>query len=1357
MNLNGKICQKLCALCESIDMNYYVNSSELHGLCNNCAKALTGLKIKCTHCESNITIEFLKEVPPPKKCDRCNTIPAKKCQAKKHKFCSECRKSFYQCPSCFCSLCQKPSCDISICNFHTLCNFCSKKITNTCFSCKCQICNKDNPKFQFLGCNHPICDMCIKDSICLICEKKCTYCGKTCDVGKPKCKKHPYCKDCENKLIIKINCCPECQGKTNKYRCFICKTPRAETKPLCSNLRHAMCEDCILLKKACECIKCYGCEKLSECKPAPECKHLVCSTCIIGKKCKKCFKLCPCHVCGKPTEKIKTFACKKHSACDECLGNKTECKTCAKLCNGCNKQKYDCRKIYCEHYNCGKCLSNNNGKCLLCSNCNNCKKKFNDPKEIANGIMCIYCFSRYKFINEDPCIMCRSVINVKNAQCHHSFCEKCFKEWSVRCPPCNMCRGCKNIIGNIINKSGHLVCDACFKENKCCMQCMAEKKCINCGVLAKKLTKYKCGIHKACKRCMKKSFCPCAQKCTNCQENDIGESLSCLHFLCKNCKQKYPECVKQSICLLCMKKCFLCKDFKNLTKNKCEKLEHILCSFCNPFENVEGCKACMDNLVYKECLKCKKKNYTYKLNCSEHRLCINCKEKDSNSCPQCTTVCFECKSQSQINEKLNCSHYLCKFCKDKHIQNCKLYSNTLCQVCSINQYEEIFSCLHKICKNCLIDKSFCPVCFSDCEACNLDKRVYKNCAHRLCSDCLEDHNQCVVCKKNPDFFCDFCKKYKFKLQITLQCGHKKCSDCKNSMFSSPECDISICHYCKKCSKSCKFSAPCKNLVCSNCKKYSDLETCPKCSKLVTGLCTFCKSPQKEYGIRFDQFNFSCVFCDLQPCKQQCQLCKNPECFVERCRHICNECLKTYISCPFCRGFVLCNSQSHVIPSGSECKMCLQLLCSRCNITATVLVEGKLCKNCFKDKRECTNCNKEYFITEIQGIQNETIEDKNLCSMCLKMICLLCHEINEELLDTSHKICQNCIIKTNSRTQGLSFESDSMLKGHTDFVCPEFFICKICETPTQKSLLLLMKPDEAQKQYCPQCLKLQQCDKCKKFLSVDDMANDSECISCAGLEVCQTCKKYEFSKFLNESFKCLECASLELCLNCSKLYPKEHLDDNSICFECLRCDNHMIKNESEYLEHNGTNEFDYLENNENNEHNENCLQKTCDFCHDIYTADTEKDFGYCLSCSQYKCQKCYKITNKTKLDCNGICLECSNMPCLYCGVMTITQIYDMNWGFCINCSDKVCCSCFSNENLIKMKCLHFECRDCRVPYSDQCSKCMRKFTCHKHEVVSNISTDDRLYIFMSCCYGYFCLKCKTKYNGDYIIHKGYCQG
>ncbi|OMJ71514.1 hypothetical protein SteCoe_30267 [Stentor coeruleus] len=1371
MNMNGKICQKLCALCGLVDVKYFVNSSELHGLCDNCAKALTELKMQCAHCKSSITIEYLKEVPPPKKCDRCGTIPAKNCQAKKHKFCSECRELSFQCPSCFCSICSSPSSSISICNFHSLCSPCSKKFINTCYICKCQICSKENPKQKFQGCKHPVCDSCIKLPICLICQKKCTYCEKICNVEKLICKKHPYCEDCEKKLIMKVPGCPECQGKTIKYKCFICKTPRGGNKSFCNFFKHAICEDCVLLKKTCQCTKCYGCEKLSECKEAPECKHLICSACLIGKKCKKCHKLCPCYNCGMTTERSKLFHCKKHFACEKCLNNKNECTKCSKTCSGCNKSKYNCKKISCEHYNCTKCLANNNNngkclfclgcnnckvkfkekdeisnklicvcKCLFCLGCNNCKVKFKEKDEIFNKLMCVYCSTRLKFFKEYPCVMCGSFCNLKSAQCRHNFCERCFDEWNTVCPPCKICRGCKNVIGNIKNKTNHLVCQVCFEGNKCCMQCMIEKKCINCGVLAKNLKKYACGIHKACKICFNKNYCPCALKCTNCQEFDIGESLSCLHFLCKKCKENELECVKQSMCLLCIKKCYVCKSVRNLSEIKCDKLEHILCNLCNPFENAGGCKACTDNLDFNECVECKKKNFAYALNCGKHKLCVKCKKNDSNDCLQCKEECFECKNPLQANEKLKCSHILCETCKDKHIQSCKLYQKVLCQVCKINQYQEKFSCRHKICKICLKDTNYCIICFSDCEACNLNKRVYKKCSHNLCSECLDDINQCVVCKENPDFFCDLCKNHKFKLQTPLKCGHKKCLDCENLSFSSSECNISICHYCGQCSKSCKMLAPCKNWICSNCIKYSDLETCPKCSKLLKHLCTFCKNPAKEYGLWLDQHTFSCVFCDMQACKQQCQTCRSPECFIKRCGHICYECFNTYVSCPLCRGYVLCNNNIHIIQLKSECKMCLSVQCSYCNNFVPVLLEGKLCKNCFKNKRECSNCNREYFINEIQGIQNENFREKNLCNICLKMLCLLCHKIHEELLDTIHKICKDCINKTNSRRQGLNYKSDSAIKGPTELLCPEFFKCSLCEIPTQKSLRLLMKPCEAVKQLCPKCLKLQQCVKCLKYFNPEDMGCSDMCLACAGLGICQICKKNEFLEYLTQSFKCRECAKLELCLKCNKLYPKIKLSDDNICPECIKYINPVVKNEFSIS-------YNDIGNNE----------KICNFCHEIYTADTEDNIGCCLSCSQNKCQKCCKITQKNELDDYGNCSECSHKPCLNCGEMTRITIYDMNWGFCINCLEKVCCSCFSNANLMKMDCLHLECKNCRVPNSNKCSKCLRKFTCHLHKVVSDIGTDDTFYIFMNCCYSYYCIKCKTKYIGNYALHKGYCQG
>lgn len=1337
MNMDGKICQKLCACCASTEIKFFINSTQFHTLCYNCAQRLQTKNIVCIHCETQIHLESLVEIPPPRKCDICGISPAKKCEDKKHAFCVDCRKNFIQCPLCYCGTCLNKSYTINSCRIHSQCQSCLHKYKDWCRNCYCHICQKHISEARFPQCRHPVCSTCYRDGVCLLCDKKCTYCPKKVEIGIPICKKHPYCKDCNTNLIEILRECPECKYQTNRYKCFGCQLPRANTKSNCNTLNHNFCEDCIKIGKQCDCKPCFSCEKILECSINDYCKHISCKDCKGFGSCKKCKDMCVyCSECNqKRAFNDKFFQCNKHNACDICLGFKKECQKCLKKCEKCEIKGMHA-KLSCGHVICEKCLRYTNNNCVICLKCYECKTAIKRANN-ENKSLCDECFVNLKKNKE--CALCENLIAENYFKCKHNYCKKCMSEIK-ECQICKICKGCKKKIGIHLNKSKHWVCDSCYQNQKCCDLCMETKRCDICFKISKNPSKYDCGRHKGCKKCKKYKVCKCINICINCCEYDLGDFMNCSHFLCKKCKESDLDCAAKGKCTMCLERCFSCRSSSNLNPKSCLEKKHILCKICNPHAIDQQCLICTNELKFGECQECKKKNYISQFRCLKHLACLSCLYQTKFECEKCLKTCKECNCSSYVMENGSCGHDLCKGCQQKHLRNCEFYKKILCEICQESLIEISFDCLHQICRGCSSGVNYCIKCYSQCDACGDLKKIEHQCEHKLCGECFSKYNKCGVCSQIDECKCDGCKHFVFNL-LTSECGHKFCENCIKSKTFNDECQISICHYCDKCSISCEKNLDCKKNICSvRCKKYKDLESCPKCSQLNKSLCLSCN--HNEYGFNFDCNHFVCIFCDTLKCPLKCLHCDKCELSLNHCKHLCVKCLDQYEKCYVCLGYIICENKKHIKQINSICEQCK---CLHCGEIRKELNQNNICDFCVTKQKQCKYCFEIYYIDDIQ---NENALSYDICNKCLNSICLKCNGIFHYLLDLESKICNDCFGKEKCYECHRLFDvSKIILQDNKCIDCSEFIKCKDCGRDEKKKLFLSFSKSIIEKGKCLECLGMQQCQKCLNYFNNDDMTSNNLCIGCGGLGRCLKCQNLENIILLREIKQCANCAGFKLCSECKRLKDPLVLDEFCKCYDCLGFKQCLFCRA--YKPHTSIHEDGVCE---------GCPKIKCNSCSYIYDRSLPNGIEICPQCKLIECPECHRFLDKAQINYNdNCCIDCPSLKsCGNCESKITRIVYETYYGYCANFCNSHCYSCITNKAEVLMKCNHLECKECNIPNNDYCSKCLRKFRCHIHETIQHTDESNKYYIYMDCCKEYFCKNCKAKYDGSNFRHRSNCK-
>lgn len=327
-------CFVKCLMCLEPGI-YYVNSANMHGLCENCAKKLVSTDVVCQDCDTHINIEYLKPRKYIYKCCICNGIGLFK-QDCKHIICGNCYvQSKRKCSICLCLMCNYEKGVVQTCQKHKMCEKCAEKSSSKCFVCYCQTCCNHKPDKQS-NCNHLMCEQCLQSNKeCEFCKVYCNYCNVEIDITqdknyrKPGCK-HSICEVCRSEY----NQCILCNGYT---KCTICNNFAIPKNP--------------------EIPKCENCENIYICKFCNE--KFNCSQ--IASLCEDCSL---CETCGQRNQSVTKMSC-NHRECDICCTYKGTLNYCAKCTN-----QYKCPKHNLVYIITGKkLLLNRCCRTLICQLC----------------------------------------------------------------------------------------------------------------------------------------------------------------------------------------------------------------------------------------------------------------------------------------------------------------------------------------------------------------------------------------------------------------------------------------------------------------------------------------------------------------------------------------------------------------------------------------------------------------------------------------------------------------------------------------------------------------------------------------------------------------------------------------------------------------------------------------------------------------------------------------------------------------------------------------------------------------------------------------------------------------------------
>ncbi|OMJ67305.1 hypothetical protein SteCoe_35565 [Stentor coeruleus] len=331
-------CEVKCFMCLDPGI-YYVNSSSLHSLCENCAKKLVLTNLVCQDCDAHINIEYLKPRKYIYKCYLCNGLGMFK-QECKHIVCGDCyARSKRKCLKCICLMCSyEKGVHNKICQEHKMCEKCMEKSLLKCFVCFCQTCGNIRPNKQS-KCNHLMCEQCLeRNKKCEFCKVYCNYCNVEIDITQNKGYRNFNCKH---------SICAGCRPKYNQ--CLLCNG-------------FAKCSICMELAKPKNPIipRCNNCEEL-----------YICKICNKTFKCPQVANLCEecslCQTCNRINQNINKMSC-SHLECDKCCVSKGTLNFCSKCIN-----QYKCRKHQIVYLISGKNIKLN--RCCNKLICQNCRKK----------------------------------------------------------------------------------------------------------------------------------------------------------------------------------------------------------------------------------------------------------------------------------------------------------------------------------------------------------------------------------------------------------------------------------------------------------------------------------------------------------------------------------------------------------------------------------------------------------------------------------------------------------------------------------------------------------------------------------------------------------------------------------------------------------------------------------------------------------------------------------------------------------------------------------------------------------------------------------------------------------------------
>ena len=574
-------------------------------------------------------------------------------------------------------------------------------------------------------------------------------------------------------------------------------------------------------------------------------------------------------------------------------------------------------------------------------------------------------------------------------------------------------------------------------------------------------------------------------------------NLNCGHKACFGCNTLNTN----EFCEICEpKECIFCHKMKKIITPSCE---HKQCEDCNIIiQQIGFCPECDRSELIFKCDFCLQFNITHRFaNCDSHNLCLNCINKQPESCLLCSSHCFYCKETKKVAFPI-CMHSYCEICINDNTPptECVFCNNTYesftciqCQKVSLNI--RTFECSHNFCYQCN-SLEYCYLCEKEeiCPGCTKTAILkQRKCQHVLCKECLNQES-CRVC--DPEKFCKECLIY--YNNESSDCKHGYCDNCRNTII----CKDCLCTACN--TKFYNQRLVCGHSFCLDCSLNHE------CMKYSPNKCKLCDknslTEKQDFGQYFCNDCFTNKLYLLCYKINICKLCFSYDQASQKftCEHdVCSQCILQK-KCPECECYVCKN------PSLLETANCGHRTCNYCRFSSTV----KTCVTCYNS--QCQNCKRFYSHKYTKNCEH------NGCSHCTDHLycihcnpehfCQLCRSITNDKL-CKHFYCYNCRIK------------------HSACDCS----CNICNT---QDLLYLLKCGHS-------C-----CNNCTKH---------GICINCYKNE-CERCKRINIKKHRTQygNLICIICDydimnsegnQQDYCSKCLKYFDKQHFTINEICNQC----------------------------------------------------------------------------------------------------------------------------------------------------------------------------------------------------------------
>lgn len=1331
---DGKFAYELSKTCQPCDQSCKKCTDSQ--ICTECA---TGFYLLGNTCVSKCPEGTIRNIEKGL-CEPCNE-ECQVCLDGNSKICLKCKEGFFlyeaecveNCPSGYFENEDKRKC---------------KPCPVTCLECKSEnVCDKCKKDYLL---NKGKCeDLCCPEYFTKV-NGKCTKCLASSDCLKCPSDDLTKCLDCGQKILFKNRCLDICPDGYRK-------------------LSNNTCEKCIS-----NCKLCSNNQTCNECnQPYVLLSDSTCAeSCITGfvnidGRCAKCNDS-NCKVCDESKECLvckEGFLLKDDEAGINCV------EACGK---GYFEENGNC--VRCKDLNCLKC--NNRNDCLECNNelillnYSECVTICPDGKTIKDGF-CVNCEAGCSICSQEEntlCLDCISPLVLHDGNCLDRCPERMVQLTTTpkTCTNCadnclicssldkNECLNCEK--GYAISQNGTCTvnCDEGYSiiEGKC-EKCLIEG-CANCE-----------GLLSSCKTCIaSQALSVIGDSCIpSCPLGQYFKDNKCNY--CVNC----PICEDENgKCTQCNPGSFLtskgtcqneCNDGQVKVEDECESCRFKDCKVCSAID-LDSCLQCLDGKIMynNQCIdNCPQKTYNYQdfrcLNCGEN--CASC--LDASSCVKCDSsfVLQGETCQNACNKGFYSLDGVCVECGDsERCAKCDKDNKFVCKTCKLGYAL-------------LLEK-----CVDDCGCGYYVKRTPKG---DICAKCRENCNSCkdnLTCDRCDTGFILLNNKCVSKCPSSYALVGGECKKCTNSLCIS--CSVEnqdICFNCKKgyflkdsqCLENCGtgYFANEKN----ECIPCSD-NNCLVCGDSGTS-CTDCKDG-------FYVFNGQCIGeCPngyIADILDICQSCNSNRCKI--CQpnlSVCLECFTGFLFegncvkvCPL--GYFGDSGVCHQCPtncldckSGSECTLCADQTILKDGICTTgcppksILIDG-VCKKC-----EIDNC----FIC---------VEDFSACAECTTKSLLFngeCVESCPQGYFSDGKKCiaceEKCLACKNS-TECITCDQDTYLfKGSCLNICPEFTYgddserkCKYC-TDSER---------------CIKCLASDPCvcEECRPGfvlggICVDNCPphsyynrKDKECIMCS--EHCDICNSGECDKcevgFILFDSKCYEecpvgyvyvnntCEKCDNgCSKCSKINPE-------ICEICLSS---FIFYDNQCYKSCPPRTFQFT----NDQDREICKQ-----CGENCQACANRDS--CVQCDEEFVLlngKCVDKCPETYVNINEICIKCGE-KCETCNKKNIDECKQCLPGFFNNeglCVEKCLEGFFPQSDRSCEKC-HASCKNCKN--ETECTTCLDSLVFIENEKLCNSCQLPNLIINNECrsCKVPHCELCSKDENicsfcaGSFVLLNGSCQ-